>query len=138
MLLAAEVAMVGDAGGKAPQWGKSISGMENVARVLASTIPWFVRIGGTIDRHELNGQPGATFRDRDNKVVNTVVIDVLDGRIQTVRSVLNPDTLGHVARWQTAGPSSARRTRLAGYPRPDDTPLSMSSAAQNERVGHVI
>jgi RNA polymerase sigma-70 factor (ECF subfamily) len=95
-LLADDVQMVGDAGGKAPQWGKSIIGVENVARVLASTIPWFVQIGGTIERHELNGQPGAIFRDRDNKVLNAVVLDVLDGRIQIVRSVINPDKLGHV------------------------------------------
>ena len=31
-LLAADVALVGDSGGKAPQWGKAIAGAENVAR----------------------------------------------------------------------------------------------------------
>ena len=97
-LLAADVQMVGDGGGKAPQWGgaRGIIGAENVARVLASTVPWFVRIEGTLEPHEVNGQPGAIFRDRDNKVLSTLTLDVLDGRIQKIRSVINPDKLGHV------------------------------------------
>jgi RNA polymerase sigma-70 factor, ECF subfamily len=95
-LLAADVQMVGDAGGKAPQWGAAIIGAQNVARVLASTFPWFFRIGGKLEPHEVNGQPGAIFRDRDNNVLNTWTLDVLDGQIQTIRSVINPDKLGHV------------------------------------------
>jgi RNA polymerase sigma-70 factor, ECF subfamily len=96
-LLAADVQMVGDSGGKAPQWGTGIIiGAENVARVLASTVPWLVRIGGKLESHEVNGHPGAIFRDRDNKVLNTWTFDVLDGRIQTIRSVINPDKLRHV------------------------------------------
>ena len=95
-LLAADVQMVGDGGGKAPQWGSGIFGAENVARVLAVIVPPFVRIGGTLKLHEVNGQPGAIFRDRDDNVLNTWTLDVLDGRIQTIRSVINPDKLGHV------------------------------------------
>jgi RNA polymerase sigma-70 factor, ECF subfamily len=59
-------------------------------------LPWLVRIGVEVEPHEVNGQPGAIFRDRDNKVLNTWTLDVLDGRIQTIRSVQNPDKLGHV------------------------------------------
>jgi RNA polymerase sigma-70 factor, ECF subfamily len=95
-LLAADVQMVGDGGGKAPQWARAIVGAENVARLLASMLPWLVRIGVEVDPHEVNGQPSAIFRDRDNKVLNTWTLDVLDGRIQTIRSVQNPDKLGHV------------------------------------------
>jgi RNA polymerase sigma-70 factor, ECF subfamily len=67
-----------------------------VARVLTSTFPWFARIGGRLEPQEVNGQPGAIFRDRDNNVLNTWTLDVLDGQIQTIRSVINPDKLGHV------------------------------------------
>jgi RNA polymerase sigma-70 factor (ECF subfamily) len=95
-LLAADVQMIGDGGGKAPQWSRGIFGAENVVRVLASTFPWFVRIGGKLEPREVNGHPGAIFRDRDNKVLNTWTLDVLDGRIQTIRAVINPDKLGHV------------------------------------------
>ena len=95
-LLAADVQMVGDGGGKAPQFARAIVGADNVARVLASNFPWLVRIDVTVEPHEVNGQPGAIFRDRDNKVLFTWALDVLDGRIQTIRSVINPDKLGHV------------------------------------------
>jgi RNA polymerase sigma-70 factor, ECF subfamily len=94
-LLAADVQMIGDGGGKAPQW-KPIAGAENVARLLAAIIAPFARIGGSVEPHEVNGQPGAIFRDRDGNVLNTLVLDILDGQIQTIRGVLNPDKLGHV------------------------------------------
>jgi RNA polymerase sigma-70 factor, ECF subfamily len=95
-LLAADVQLVGDGGGKAPQWARAIVGADNVARVLASIFPVLAKIDARVEPHEVNGQPGAIFRDRDNKVLNTWTLDVLDGRIQTIRSVINPDKLGHV------------------------------------------
>ena len=95
-LLAADVQIVADAGGKAPQLARSIIGAGKVARVLASIFPWLVSIDVTLEPHEVNGQPGAIFRDRDGKVLYTLALDVLDGRIQTIRSVSNPDKLRHL------------------------------------------
>jgi RNA polymerase sigma-70 factor (ECF subfamily) len=95
-LLAADVQLVGDGGGKAPTLARSIIGAEKVSRVLASVFPWLVRIDVTLEPREVNGQPGAIFRDRDNRVLLTVTLDVLDGQIQAIRSVSNPDKLGHV------------------------------------------
>jgi RNA polymerase sigma-70 factor, ECF subfamily len=95
-LLAADVQLVSDSGGKAPQWGKGIFGADNVARVLAAMFSPFTQIGVVMEPHEVNGQPGAIFRDREGKVVNTWAFDVLDGRIQTIRTVLNPDKLRHL------------------------------------------
>jgi RNA polymerase sigma-70 factor (ECF subfamily) len=95
-LLAADVQLVGDSGGKAPQLAKAILGADNVARVLASIFPRFVRIDVALEPHEVNGQPGAILRDRDGKVLNTWVLDILDGQIQAIRTVTNPDKLAHV------------------------------------------
>ncbi|MFG3706068.1 RNA polymerase sigma-70 factor [Micromonospora sp. NPDC047670] len=95
-LLAADVQMVGDGGGKAPLWGAGVFGAENVARVLAAIVTPFIRIGGSVDPHQVNGQPGAIFRDRDGRVVNTLALDILDGQVQTIRAVINPDKLGHL------------------------------------------
>jgi RNA polymerase sigma-70 factor (ECF subfamily) len=95
-LLAADAQLAGDSGGKAPALARSIIGAEKVARVLVSVFPWLVRIDVTLEPREVNGQPGAIFRDRDSRVVFTWTLDVLDGRIQTIRSVINPDKLGHV------------------------------------------
>ena len=95
-LLAADVQMVGDGGGKAPQFANAIFGARNVARLLAALVPLLVRIEVRLEPHEVNGQPGAIFRDRDNKVLGTWTLDVLDGQIQTIRLVINPDKLGHL------------------------------------------
>jgi RNA polymerase sigma-70 factor (ECF subfamily) len=95
-LLAADVQLVGDAGGKAPALARSIIGAEKVARVLTSIFPSLVRIDVTLEPREVNGQSGAIFRDRDSKVLLTLALDVLDGQIQAIRSVSNPDKLGHV------------------------------------------
>jgi RNA polymerase sigma-70 factor, ECF subfamily len=95
-LLAADVQLVGDGGGKAPALARSIIGAEKVARLLASIFPWLVRIEVTVQPCEMNGQPGAIFRDRDDRVLLALALDVLDGQIQTTRSVSNPEKLGHV------------------------------------------
>jgi RNA polymerase sigma-70 factor, ECF subfamily len=95
-LLAADVELVGDAGGRAPQLARSIIGADKAARVLASVFPWLVKIGVTVESREVNRQPGAVFRDRDGKVVYILTLDVLGGQIQTIRSVSNPDKLGHL------------------------------------------
>ena len=95
-LLAADVQMIGDAGGMAPAWPNRIYGPENVARLLVATVTLVSSIGVTLERHDVNGQPGAILRDRDGRVFNIVSLDVLDGRVQAVRSVINPDKLGHV------------------------------------------
>ncbi|OHV35149.1 MULTISPECIES: RNA polymerase sigma-70 factor [Pseudofrankia] len=94
-LLAADVFMIGDGGGKAPQWKPGFHG-EAVAQVLAMLAPPLLRIGGVVESREVNGQPGAIFRDRDGKVLSTMTLDILDGQIQTIRTVINPDKLGHV------------------------------------------
>lgn len=95
-LLAADVQMVADSGGKAPQWARGFLGADHVSRVLAALLPPFARIGGVVEPHRMNGQPGAVYRDRDGKVINTWTLDILDGQIQTIRTVSNPDKLGHV------------------------------------------
>jgi RNA polymerase sigma-70 factor, ECF subfamily len=95
-LLAADVEMVADSGGKAPALARSVFGADNVARVLGSVFPLLIKIDARVEPRALNGQPGAIVRDRDGKVVGTLTLDVLGGRIQTIRSVANPDKLGHV------------------------------------------
>jgi RNA polymerase sigma-70 factor (ECF subfamily) len=95
-LLAADVQMIGDGGGKAPQLARAIIGAGNVARVLAAFVPPSVQLGIAVEPHEVNGQPGAILRYRDGKVLNTLALDILDGRIQTIRAVINPDKLRHL------------------------------------------
>ncbi|MGI5530559.1 RNA polymerase sigma-70 factor [Streptomyces syringium] len=95
-LLAADVSLVGDGGGKAPQLARAIVGADKAARLLASAFPSLFLIEVTFEPREVNGQPGAIFHDRDGKVLYAMALDVLDGQIQMIRSVSNPDKLGHL------------------------------------------
>ncbi|MFI8938921.1 RNA polymerase sigma-70 factor [Streptomyces syringium] len=95
-LLAADVSLVGDGGGKSPALARAIVGADKAARLLASIFPWLIRVDVTFEPRDVNGQPGAIFRDRDGKVLYAMALDVLDGQIQTIRSVSNPDKLGHL------------------------------------------
>ena len=61
-----------------------------MARVLAAIVTPFAQIGVVMEPREVNGQPGAIFRDRDRKVVSTWTPGILDGRIQAIRTVINP------------------------------------------------
>jgi RNA polymerase sigma-70 factor (ECF subfamily) len=95
-LLAADVEVYGDGGGKAPQWMRVVVGVENVSRMFAGLGRRFAGSGLQVERHEVNGQAGAVLRDRDGRVINVIALDVLDGRIQVIRSVINPDKLHHL------------------------------------------
>jgi len=114
-LLAADVQLVGDGGGKAPQLARAVIGAAKVARLLASIVPPLVRIEVTFEPREMNGQPGAIFRDRDDKILYTWTLDVLDGRIQTIHSLINPDKLGHLGpvanAWAVAREANQARRR---------------------------
>ncbi|MFI8963929.1 RNA polymerase sigma-70 factor [Streptomyces sp. NPDC053493] len=95
-LLAADVALTADSGGKTPQLARALMGVDNVSRLFASYFPRLARIDVSWEPGEVNGQPGAVFRDRDGRILTAMVLDVLDGRIQTIRSVTNPDKLAHL------------------------------------------
>ena len=95
-LLAADVEVYGDGGGKAPQWMRVIVGLEKAARMFAGLGQRFGGSGIQVERREVNGQPGAIFRDAAGQVINVITLDVVDGRIQVVRSVINPDKLRHL------------------------------------------
>jgi RNA polymerase sigma-70 factor (ECF subfamily) len=95
-LLAADVQMAGDGGGKAPVLARTVFGVGNVARLLASVFPLMADIDGAVEPQEVNCQPGVLLRDRDGRLAGVLTLEVLDGRIQAIRSVLNPDKLSHL------------------------------------------
>jgi RNA polymerase sigma-70 factor (ECF subfamily) len=95
-LLAADVQLTGDGGGKAPALARTVVGADKVARVLAPFFPVLSELDVEVERREVNGQPGAVLRDRDGLVLNTLTLEMVDGQIQAVRLVVNPDKLGHV------------------------------------------
>ncbi|HET9059827.1 MAG TPA: RNA polymerase sigma-70 factor [Acidimicrobiales bacterium] len=94
-LLAADVELAADGGGKAPALTRSLFGADKVADALAS-ISLLGALGIRLEPRQVNGQPGAIFFDRDHDVVFTLNIDIVEGQVQTIRSVNNPDKLTHL------------------------------------------
>jgi len=95
-LLAGDVVVVGDGGGKVPQWGRPIVGPERVARLFANIGRQMARIGARFEPREVNGQPGVIVRAADERVVNVMALEVEGGRVHAIRSVINPDKLAHI------------------------------------------
>jgi len=95
-LLAADVVVQGDGGGKAPQWTQAIVGAERVGPLLLGIGRQMREARLTAELHRINGQPGAIIRTADGQITNVFVLDVLDGLVQAVRSVINPDKLRHL------------------------------------------
>ena len=95
-LLAADVAVYGDGGGKAPSLPRPIFGRDRVTRLLLGLGAAWRDLGMTVRRTEINGQPGAMILDRSGGLVHVVTLDIADGAVQTVRSIVNPDKLRHL------------------------------------------
>lgn len=114
-LLAADVQALADGGGKAPAQVRPVIGAKNVARLLGTLAPSLRGIV-LVQPIEVNGQPGTMLQDRDGKVLAIMALDILDGRIQTIRSVTNPDKLEHLGAvadaWGVREEVQARRRRL--------------------------
>jgi RNA polymerase sigma-70 factor (TIGR02957 family) len=96
-LLAEDVELHGDGGGKAPALARALFGRPRVAKTLRNWSRTAGRIPGiSIRRVDVNGQPGAMFLDSEGRLINVMSIDVADGQIQGIRSIVNPDKLRHL------------------------------------------
>lgn len=93
--LAATLPAAGDDSGPVVAWPRRVTGAENVARLLAATIPPLVQIGITVEQHRVRGRPGAIFRDRNGKILDSALaLDIVDGRIHTILLVPSLDVIG--------------------------------------------
>jgi RNA polymerase sigma-70 factor (ECF subfamily) len=97
-MLAADVVVYGDGGGKAPSWPKPIYGPQRVAKLIAGTLRQVRELGVTYRAVHINGQPGIVFLDDEDRVGAVMSVDVADGLVQTIRGITNPDKLQHLGR----------------------------------------
>jgi RNA polymerase sigma-70 factor (ECF subfamily) len=95
-VLAADVVAYGDGGGVGPSLRRPVYGRNRVLGLLRGLSGTLRRAGLHIEPCPVNGQPGATVRDRSGSLLNVLSIDVVDGRVQTVRSIINPNKLRHL------------------------------------------
>jgi RNA polymerase sigma-70 factor (ECF subfamily) len=95
-LLAADAVLVGDGGGKAPALAAPLHGAERVARFLVGLARRGRAAGIGNAPAEINGHPGLLTLDPAGRLLGVLAIDIADGRVQTVRSIINPDKLRHL------------------------------------------
>jgi RNA polymerase sigma-70 factor (ECF subfamily) len=95
-LLADDVVLQGDGGGKVPALARALFGRNRVARALSA---WFRQAKRVPDPEvievDVNGQPGAVLK-AGGGIVSVMALDVADGKVQGIRSIVNPDKLQHV------------------------------------------
>ncbi|MEU3528459.1 RNA polymerase sigma-70 factor [Streptomyces sp. NPDC038707] len=95
-LLAQDVALRGDGGGKVPALGRPVHGRERVARTVLRGFAVYARHGVRVRLAEVNGQPGALAYDARDELVAVMELGIAEDRIHTVHSINNPDKLRHL------------------------------------------
>ena len=96
-LLAHDVELTGDGGGKVPALARSLHGRSRVARTLINWVRLGVRMpGASMQPVEINGGPGAIFLDEDQRLLGVWALEVDGGEITSINSIVNPDKLAHL------------------------------------------
>jgi RNA polymerase sigma-70 factor (ECF subfamily) len=96
-LLAHDVELTGDGGGKVPALARSLRGRSRVARTLVNWLRLAARVPGVSLRPvEVNGGPGVLFLDGQERLISVVALDIADGQIARISSIVNPDKLAHL------------------------------------------
>jgi RNA polymerase sigma-70 factor (TIGR02957 family) len=114
-LLAEDVELHGDGGGIAPAIRHPVFGRVKAGQMMRNWGRLADRIGGLrLRRVTVNGQPGAEFLDADGKLINVMALDIADGQIQSIRSIANPEKLGHLGQPLADTQELFARIRQAG------------------------
>jgi len=94
-LLAADVAVYADGGGKTTAPVAPIAGLEDAMRVFEALIPVWTEGRSRIVRYGfINGLPG--FVSIEQGAMQTTALEIRDGRIAAIYVVRNPDKLRHL------------------------------------------
>ncbi|MEU3563423.1 RNA polymerase sigma factor SigJ [Kitasatospora sp. NPDC006786] len=96
-MLAPDVVVRGDGGGKARALARSVTEPLRVARLLVGGLRRVLLLGARLVPARVNGRPGAVVYDAEQRVAGVIVLDIdADGAVRAVHSVSNPDKLGHL------------------------------------------
>jgi len=96
-LLSHDVVLTGDGGGNAPSPPQPVQGRADVARTVRRWLRIAVGIrGATLHPARVNAGPGALMLAPDGRLVAVWALEIADGEIRGIRSVVNPDKLRHL------------------------------------------
>src|SRR5215203_2734453 len=85
-LLAHDVELTADGGGKVPALARSLHGLRHVARFP----------GVSLRPVEVNGGPGVLFLDAQQRLIGVLALDIAGTQITSISSIVNPDKLTHL------------------------------------------
>jgi RNA polymerase sigma-70 factor (ECF subfamily) len=97
-LLAHDVKLTADGGGKVPALARTLRGRNRVARTL---INYLARLavstpGVSLRPVEVNGSPGALYLDAQKRLIAVGALDIAGGQITGINVIVNPDKLAHL------------------------------------------
>jgi RNA polymerase sigma factor (sigma-70 family) len=95
-LLASEVEIHSDGGGKVLAFRNVIHGLDRALRLFAGMARKAVHRPALLRTATIDGLPGYVSMDR-GRTLQTTALDIRDGRIAAIYIVRNPDKLRHVA-----------------------------------------
>jgi RNA polymerase sigma factor (sigma-70 family) len=96
-LLAHDVEMTSDGGGKVPALARMLRGRGRVAGTLIKGLRQLARLpGASLRSVEVNGGPGALFLDAQQRLIGVLALDIAGDEITSVSSIFNPDKLAHL------------------------------------------
>jgi RNA polymerase sigma-70 factor (ECF subfamily) len=95
-MLAADVSVHSDGGGKRAAALRPVFGIDDVMKIHTRLADFFRDGGSTLLRVGfVNGLPGFVTRERDGEL-QTTALDIEDGKIAAIYVVRNPDKLKHL------------------------------------------
>jgi RNA polymerase sigma factor (sigma-70 family) len=95
--LAPDVLFYGDSGGMGEiTFAAPVIGRDRVAEVIRVQVVRTLQLGAELRAARVNGQPGLVASDADGGLIAVIALDVLDGLVQAIRVVANPEKLRHI------------------------------------------
>lgn len=95
--LAPDVLFYGDSGGLGEIiYIEPVVGRDRVAEVIRIQLARTIELGATLETAWVNRQPGLLASDADGGLIAVISLDVLDGQVQAIRTVANPEKLRHI------------------------------------------
>jgi RNA polymerase sigma-70 factor (TIGR02957 family) len=95
--LAPDVLFYGDSGGLGEiTFIAPVVGRDRVAEVIRVQLARTIQLGAEVRGAWVNRQPGFVVSDAEGGLIAVIALDVLDGQIQAIRTVANPDKLRHL------------------------------------------
>jgi RNA polymerase sigma-70 factor (TIGR02957 family) len=95
-LLAHDVGLTGDGGGKVPSLARTLRGRSRVARTLINWARLPARAPLSLRSVEVNGGPGALYLDAQQRLIAVVALEIAGGEITSINAIANPDKLAHL------------------------------------------